>query len=63
MIDSLIKYLQDTRVELTHVAWPTQRQAVIYTAVVVVVSVVVSLFLGFSDFLFTSGLNWFINNK
>jgi preprotein translocase subunit SecE len=59
-MDSFIQYLKDTRAELAHVSWPTQKQAVAYTVAVVVISIVVSLFLGLADFLFTRGLNWFI---
>lgn len=50
------QYLKDTRGELRHVAWPTRLQTVVYTALVVILSVVVALYLGFFDFLFTSGL-------
>ncbi len=37
---------------MKHVSWPTRRQTVIFTAVVVVISIVVAFFLGFFDFLF-----------
>lgn len=56
----LINYLKDTRVEFKHVSWPTQKQAAVYTALIIAVSVIVSLFVGLFDFLFTSVLNWFI---
>lgn len=54
---SLNQYLKDTRVELKHVAWPTQTQTIIYTILVVGVSVLVALYIGFFDFLFTRGLD------
>lgn len=53
---AFIQYLKDTRGELNHVAWPTRVQTVVFTILVVLVSVLVSLYLGFLDFLFTSGL-------
>lgn len=56
----LIAYLKDTRVEMKHVSWPTQKQAVAFTALVVVFSLLVALLLGLADFIFTEGLNWFI---
>jgi len=59
-MDRFINYLRDTKAELTHVSWPTQKQAVVYTALVIAVSIVVSLFLGLFDFLFAQALNWFI---
>lgn len=54
------KYIQETRVELKHVAWPTQTQTVVYTALVVGISIAVSLYIGFFDFFFTRGLEEFI---
>lgn len=51
-----VQYLKDTRGELNHVAWPTRLQTVVFTILVVVTSILISLYLGFFDFLFTSGL-------
>lgn len=56
----LITYLRDTRAELKHVSWPTSRQALIYTALVIAISILVALFLGLFDVIFTEALNWFI---
>ncbi len=52
----LAQYLKETRNELHHVAWPTRVQTVVYTILVIAISVLVSLYLGFFDFLFTNGL-------
>ena len=46
-------YLRDTATEMKHVSWPTQTQAIVYTALVILVSGFVALFLGVFDFLFT----------
>jgi len=54
-------YLKDTQAEMRHVSWPTQRQALVFTALVVCFSIAVALILGFADFLFTRGLDWFIS--
>ena len=51
-----LEYLKDTRAERRHVAWPTQFQTVVYTILVVAISIFVSLYLGFFDFLFTGML-------
>lgn len=53
---SFIQYLKDTRGELHHVAWPTRVQTVIFTILVIVVSVLTALYLGFFDYIFTTGL-------
>ena len=55
------KYIQDTRVELKHVAWPTQMQTIVYTILVVSISVAVALYIGFFDFFFTRGLEEFLS--
>ncbi len=50
-------YLRDTATEMKHVSWPTQTQAVTYTALVIVVSGIVALLLGGFDYLFTNLLD------
>ncbi len=54
---SFTQYLKDTRSELRHVAWPTRAQTVVYTVLVVAVSVGAALYLGLFDFLFTNALS------
>lgn len=51
-----VQYLKDTRGELRHVAWPTRTQTAIFTALVIILSVAVSFYLGLFDYLFTNGL-------
>lgn len=60
-MERFINYLKDTRGELKHVSWPTQRQALIYTGLVIAISILVALFVGAFDFVFTKGVNWFAN--
>lgn len=50
-------YLRDTAAEMKHVSWPTQAQAMAYTALVIVVSGLVALLLGGFDYVFTSLLD------
>ena len=50
------QYFKDTGAELRHVAWPTRAQTITYAVLVALISVVVALYLGFFDFLFTSGM-------
>lgn len=56
----LINYLKDTFAELKHVSWPTNKQSVVYTALVVVISISVGVFIGGFDFVFSRGLDWFL---
>ncbi|MBI2086821.1 MAG: preprotein translocase subunit SecE [Candidatus Zambryskibacteria bacterium] len=55
-----INYLKDTRGELTHVSWPTQKQAIVFTAVVIIISILTAVFLGFFDYIFSLILQKFI---
>ena len=56
----LINYLKDTKGELKHVSWPTRSQSIYFAVMVVVISVVTALFLGFFDTLFTYLLETFV---
>jgi len=51
-----MQYLRETKSEMNHVSWPTRTQTAIYTTLVVVLSVIVSLYLGVFDYIFTSAL-------
>ncbi len=55
-----INYLKDTRGELRHVSWPTRSQAMVFTALVIVISVVTAFLLGLFDFGFTKALEFII---
>jgi len=60
MANPLIQYFRDTRAELHHVAWPTHAQTVIYAVLIAIVSIVVAIYLGAFDLLFTSTLGRFL---
>ena len=53
---SFLQYLKDTRGELRHVAWPTRMQTITYTVIVMLLSLFVAAYLGFFDYIFTTGL-------
>lgn len=61
-MEKLSNYIKDTISEMKQVAWPSQSQAILYTILVIVISLVVALFLGAFDFLFTEGVNLIITN-
>ncbi|HRH25763.1 MAG TPA: preprotein translocase subunit SecE, partial [Parcubacteria group bacterium] len=46
-----IQYIKDTRAELVHVKWPTRREAMSFTLLVILVSILTSVLLGFFDYL------------
>ncbi|OGZ07605.1 MAG: preprotein translocase subunit SecE [Candidatus Lloydbacteria bacterium RIFCSPHIGHO2_02_FULL_54_17] len=57
---SLINYLRETKGELRHVTWPTRRQTINYTIVVLLISIGTGIFLGVLDYFFGQGLQYFI---
>ncbi len=56
------RYIRATIAEMKHVKWPTQRQAVMYTALVIGISAVVMVFVSLADFVFTSGIDFIVNS-
>lgn len=60
MVQKLINYLKETRIELRHVNWPTKKTTVNYTLLVIAVSFAVALYLSFFDKIFSYLLNTFI---
>ena len=54
------EYLQETKAELIHVSWPTRKQAVAYTIVVIAISFVTAFYLGAFDYIFTTLLQKFV---
>jgi preprotein translocase subunit SecE len=49
-------YLRETRGELRKVTWPTREEAQRLTAIVLGVTLMMALFLGALDFLFSTGM-------
>lgn len=59
-MNSLITYFKETRAELDHITWPTQRQTLIFTVLVIALSVLIGVYLGLLDFGFTWLLNTYV---
>lgn len=55
-----IEYIKESKGELAHVTWPTRRQAVVFTVLVIVLSIGTALYLGAFDALFTTLIKKFI---
>jgi len=56
-----INYIKETKGELAHVKWPTKKQAISFTAVVIVVSLVVAIMLGVFDKIFLNLVTTILN--
>jgi len=60
-MSKITEYFKETKTELKHVIWPSRRQTLFYTLIVIVLSVVVAYYLGIFDFIFSRGLEKIIN--
>lgn len=60
MLNRIITFLKESRIELKKVTWPTREETIRYTLTVIIISAVVALFLGGLDFVFQWTLNTFI---
>ncbi|NQU03680.1 MAG: preprotein translocase subunit SecE [Syntrophaceae bacterium] len=60
VIKKIRQFLIECKVELKKVTWPTPKQALASTSVVIVVVVIVSVFLGLVDFGLTKIIKVFL---
>ena len=60
MLNKLITYLKEVKLEIRKVNWPTREQTIRYTLIVLGISATVAIFLGGLDFLFTQLLDKFV---
>ncbi len=59
-MERLWNYIKDTKGELTHVSWPTRKQATAFTVIVILVSLFTAFFLGFFDYIFSLIIQKFV---
>jgi len=57
---NLTTYLKETRNELRHVNWPTRKQTIAFTLVVIILSIVTAALLGGFDYIYTSIIKFII---
>ncbi|MEY2665621.1 MAG: SecE/Sec61-gamma subunit of protein translocation complex [Candidatus Parcubacteria bacterium] len=57
----IVKYVRSTFAELRQVSWPNQREASVFTVLVIIISTLVALYVGAFDYLFSQGINQLIN--
>ena len=53
---SILTYIKETKAEMVHVSWPTKKQAIGYSLLVIAICIIASLFLGVFDYFFSSVL-------
>ncbi len=59
-ISWLLRYLKESREELRKVTWPSRKDTVRYSVIVVSLCVVIAFFFGGLDWLLIKGLEWLI---
>lgn len=52
----IAEYIKDVHAELRHVKWPTRRTTLVFTLIVVALSVAMALYLGAFDWLFSEAI-------
>jgi preprotein translocase subunit SecE len=60
ILDKIVNFLKETRVEIKKVNWLTRNEVVKYTLIVIGLSFAVAVFLGGLDFLFTFLISKFL---
>jgi preprotein translocase subunit SecE len=60
IIDRIRQFLRESKVELKKVTWPTPKEALASTSVVLAVVIIVSVFLGLVDFGLTKIIRVFL---
>ena len=58
---NIFNFFREVKGEMKHMSWPTKKQTIAYTALVILVSVVVALYVGLFDHIFTLGVEKLIN--
>ena len=56
----LMQYLSSVKAELSRVTWPTRQESYQLTLVIIIFSLVVGLYVGGLDLLFTNLLGFFV---
>ncbi|MEK7138839.1 MAG: preprotein translocase subunit SecE [Patescibacteria group bacterium] len=59
-MDKVTQFLKEVKSELSKVSWPTKKEIVQYTAIVIAISLAMAVFLGLLDFVFEWILNKFL---
>lgn len=52
-MQAILTFLREAKVELSRVNWPSQQDVIRYTTLVVIISLLVAIFLGSLDFVFS----------
>ena len=57
---SLLTFIKDTRGELKHVSWPSRRQTINSTMLVIALTIIIAVLILIFDQIFSFGLNFYL---
>ncbi len=57
----IFNYFRETKTEMKHVTWPTRKQVISFTVIVIVLSLVTAAFLGFFDYVFSNAIKQLVS--
>lgn len=58
---SIISYIKEVKAETKNIKWPTRKQVVGYTVIVIVLSILLAIYIGSLDALFARLLSILLN--
>jgi len=53
LVGPVVRYLSEVRTELSKVVWPKRQEVIKLTLMVIIISVIVGIYVGGLDFIFT----------
>ncbi|MCH8049612.1 preprotein translocase subunit SecE [Patescibacteria group bacterium] len=59
--NQVVKYFRESKEEFKKVTWPSQRETIRYSIVIVVISVSLAAYFGLADWLISLGLDALLN--
>ncbi|MBU0998052.1 preprotein translocase subunit SecE [Patescibacteria group bacterium] len=60
LVNKVINYLKEVKLELSKVTWPKKNQVIKLTLIVFVISGIVAIYVGGLDFIFTKALEFIV---
>ena len=56
----IVTFFKEVKMEIKKINWPTKKETIRYTLIVIAISIAVAIYLGGLDFIFTTILNKFV---
>lgn len=60
---SIISHIKESKGELVHVKWPTKKQVMNYTVLIIVISLAIAAYVGALDVIFSKILGWILSTR